>query len=340
MGFFDKFMNILRDFETEILKEVDEKLKQEKEKGKKASDYVAPYANMQNIDGVLKDLDGEDIKVNDITDELKIVLTSSGNYPKIFTKGITAHGYNNGQRVIEKINFNTETTKTITTNATSRLYGRGVTNNAFDTGYTFGGDTDHTGKLNLVTETESNISIFNNDRSGTFMTKNIKKLVTQENGKYTLFNESNETTASDSKSVSNYGYSGAGWWHKEKAFLQGKEYNFGTNTEKSISNWKDSHHWWITAYKDWAFLEDHKAGYQAHRYRYNFTTYTSSTSPNSVRSCGYEIQLANGNNMYWVLGGYNGKQHGMIEKIDEFTGVSVSGGNLAYHHSSSAVFSS
>jgi len=66
MGFFEDLQGILADFETSILAEVKDEVQAELNaiETKPVEDYVVPYMNVQNIDGVLKDMSGNDLSVN------------------------------------------------------------------------------------------------------------------------------------------------------------------------------------------------------------------------------------------------------------------------------------
>jgi hypothetical protein len=74
MGFFEDLQKILVDFETSIMAEVKEEIAAEFAimEEKPSSEYVVPYMNVQNIDGYLKDMDGEFIDVNFATNSSKI----------------------------------------------------------------------------------------------------------------------------------------------------------------------------------------------------------------------------------------------------------------------------
>ena len=68
MGFFSDFKKILVDFEATIMAEVKEEIetKMAAVQEKPVSEYILPYMNMQNVDGVLKDMDGASLSIDKI----------------------------------------------------------------------------------------------------------------------------------------------------------------------------------------------------------------------------------------------------------------------------------
>ena len=83
MGFFEDLNKILADFETTILAEVQAEVQSELEviADKPVEDYVVPYMNVQNIDGVLKDMNGNDLSVNKLEGKTLTELVNIINGP-------------------------------------------------------------------------------------------------------------------------------------------------------------------------------------------------------------------------------------------------------------------
>jgi len=87
MGFFEDLQQILSDFETSILEDVQKEVQAELSiiAEKPVEDYVVPYMNVQNIGGVLKDMNGNDLSVNKLegktVTELVNIINGPGKTP-------------------------------------------------------------------------------------------------------------------------------------------------------------------------------------------------------------------------------------------------------------------
>ena len=72
MGFFEDLQQILSDFETSILEDVQKEVQAELSiiAEKPVEDYVVPYMNVQNVDGVLKNMNGDNLRtISDVAQD-------------------------------------------------------------------------------------------------------------------------------------------------------------------------------------------------------------------------------------------------------------------------------
>ena len=360
MRFFDDFNKILQDskktIKNEVKSEIENKLK--KVQLKPVSNYILPYMNVQNVDNILVDMEGKDLKVNDITDELKATLIDSSNgvnkYPKVFTKGISAHGYpGTGMHSAAVISLSTETIRNVGGLAASRMYGGCFCDPSMEVGYTFGGEVKDATKFNGASETSSNVTFGQSLTSaicatGSY-TKN-KKAMAMLNGQNWEVDTSNETASSGISNISVIrGYVTVGAfadYYNENNYLPNDgsypsgfiKRNANTGTYKSIGtgNMK-AHDQGGTSYINKVIVETGNNSDRSRKFFF-FTTETFVATTPSINNTG-ETQYASCGGVNYSLGGYNagsGGQHNRGEKTDVETGTCVNIGTTAYRMSSAS----
>ena len=360
MRFFDDFNKILQDskktIKNEVKSEIENKLK--KVQSKPVSNYILPYMNVQNVDNILVDMEGKDLKVNDITDELKATLIDSSNgvgkYPKIFTKGIAAHGYpGTGQTSAAVISLTTETIKNVTGLSGRRMYSGCFCNSEMTAGYSFGGDTKDSTKFNGASETSKEVTFGQSLTSARYATgsytKNSKAMA-MLNGQNWEVDTSNETASSGISNISvirgNVTVGAFADYYNENNYLPNNgsspshfiKRNANTGTYKSIgTGGVTSHDQGGTSYISKVIVETGNNANTARSFFF-FTTETFVGTNASINNTG-ETQYASCGSLNYSLGGYNshnGGQHNRAEKTDTETGICINSGNTAYRMSSAS----
>ena len=359
MSFFDDFKKILVDFEATIMAEVKEEIatKMAAVEEKPVSEYILPYMNMQNVDGVLKDMDNKDVMVNNITDELRAELVGvSGMYPKVFSKGVSAHGYpGDGQTSAAVISIATESIKSVTGLSGNRLYSGCITSGNFNAGYSFGGKKTGATKFDLSSETSIEITFGvslpggGSYRSIGLWTRNSNGLAFQDGNLHKL-NTINETGISGFPGLSTIGGNiscgGMSDYWKEISYFGNspeggtfRRITMKTETVRNIASngGMQSHDQGGTSYTNKVIVEVGANDNRARSFFY-FSTENFVGTHASNNTTG-ETQYAPGNGTNYSLGGYdsgNGGQHNRSEKTNQDTGICINLGTTAYKMSSAS----
>jgi len=356
MGFFSDFQKILLDFEATIMAEVKQEIetKMAAVQEKPVSEYILPYMNMQNVDGILKDMDNKDIMVNNITDELRAELVGvSGMYPKVFSKGVSAHGYpGDGQTSAAVISIATESIKNVTGLSGNRMYSGCFTARDFKAGYSFGEKADST-RFDLSTETSKEInfgvSMGSHRYASGVWTNNINAIafITDQVWKA---NTSTEVAVSGFPGLSTIGGNitcgGMSDYWKETSYHGASDsggtfrrITMKTETVRNIASngGMTSHDQGGTSYTNKVIVEVGANDNKARSFFYFSTeNYVGTTA--SINMTG-ETQYAPGNGTNYSLGGYNsgdGGQHNRSEKTNQDTGICINLGTTAYKMSSAS----
>jgi len=376
MGFFDDFKKILVDFEATIIAEVKEEIeaKMTEAEAKPVSDYILPYMNMQNVDGTLVDMNGKDLKVNDITDELKLSLGISMGYPKVFTKGIAAHGYgdtHNGMGNADKVDTSTDIISRIGWTSASRNYCGAAVSNNFESGYAYSGlnnvsPTDdaapaavNTGftetKMATETFTEHSATLATGKRTTAIWTKMSYSLVYNcgdgicRKHDYSTHNVTVQSGLPGDTNTDNHNNGGFSDWNRGIGYKTESNYagcdllkvDFSTNTlvgrpKNTVMEQLDQG---TASFIEKVIVES--SGNATHtRHFFAFANETFSITSPSINNSG-ECMVSPGNGHNYSLGGYdsdNGSQHNRSEKQDQNTGTVTSIGTSTYSMSAAAQY--
>lgn len=298
-----------------------------------------------------------------------IALAQGALYPKVFSKGIAAHGYgdsHNGMGNADKVMTSTDVVSRIGWTSASRAYGGCSVSNDFEFGYNYGGiasnftTTDNEAPTNSISgatkctqsaETFAEITGFNSTSSFGLGLWNAHSSALVMQNSLVNFHAYSTDAFTASAIVPAHGaltQGGMSNWHGKKSYLpvdasggtiQKIDFVLGTSTATIGNGIMASHDQGTASYSHKVLVQGGANG--SHNvYFFHFDTETFIKTYDSIQFSG-EVQRAPAVGFNYALGGYdstNGGQHNRSEKTNQDTGAPTTLSNTTYSMSSGAQY--
>ena len=312
---------------------------------------------------------------NNLSDLKTVVYNKiSAKYPKMFTKGIGAHGYGGnhyGMGYMDRLNLSNDTISGIGWGSGARHYAAALQDNDFKYGYAFGSlnanDPDNDdcpankveGATKTIMATETQVEVTDNINTGTNNAQGrtihnayAHGYVFRQDNKIQKFNYSNETTSEAdmwkldyrctlggfAKHNGDYGYMGAGI---DTGDFWRVNFSNSTAAKAQGSNgYAKDYDGAPNGYGDTSIIQigGNGSGYEQRRLGFfYFSTEKIVATPLATPKRGGEVVPMAGNGFDYNIGGYGvGGQNPYSEKVNQETAVAIQIQNSTYKMSSAA----